>query len=326
MASNGSARRETDATGVSFATLRHVPADPTTPSRLRRVRRSLLDWYASEHRDFPWRHTHDPYAVLVSEVMLQQTQASRIAERFPAFMARFPSAASLASASTADVLAAWSGLGYNRRALALRRAASVVARDGWPRDVAGLARLPGIGPYTARAVASLAFEVPVGVVDTNVRRWLLRRFDGPDQPRRLQALADAVAAPGRGPDIAAWTHASMEFGAAICRSRDPRCDACPVAAGCPSRGRAATIAVARQPALRGSDRAYRGAVLRLLSAADGNAVDDRSLRAGLAGEAARIGPTLDEAGWMRVMEALERDGLAHRSGGIVRLGDATIGA
>jgi A/G-specific adenine glycosylase len=286
----------------------------------------LLDWYAASHRDFPWRRTQDPYAVLVSEVMLQQTQASRIAQRFPPFMARFPTVESLASAPTAAVLAAWSGLGYNRRALDLQRAAGIVARDGWPHDVPGLARLPGIGPYTARALASLAFAAPVGVVDTNVRRWLLRRFGGPDQPRPLQALADALASPGRGPDVAAWTHATMEFGAAVCRARDPRCGACPIAAGCPSRGRAATIAVPRQAALRGTDRAYRGATLRLLSAADGHALDDRDLRSRLARDHGRIGPELDEPGWVRVVEALERDGLAHRSGRIVRLGPATIGA
>jgi A/G-specific adenine glycosylase len=302
-----------------------VSADPA-PSSLGRVRRSLIHWYATEHRDFPWRETRDPYAVLVSEVMLQQTQASRIAERFPTFMARFPTADSLASASTAAVLAAWSGLGYNRRALALRQSAAVIARDGWPRDVQGLSKLPGIGPYTARAVASLAFDMPVGVVDTNVRRWLLRRFGGPDEPRRLQRLSDALAVLGKGTEVAAWTHATMELGAAICRSRDPRCELCPVARGCPSRGRAATVAVPRQPHLRGSDRAYRGAVLRLLSAAAGHALGDRRLRAELAREARGVGPALDEASWVRIMEALERDGLAHRSGGIVRLGAATIGA
>ena len=302
-----------------------VPAAPA-PSTLRRIRRSLLSWYAADHRDFPWRQTRDPHAVLVSEVMLQQTQASRVAERFPAFIARFPTAELLASASTADVLAAWSGLGYNRRAIALQRTAVIVARDGWPRDVPGLARLPGIGPYTARAVASLAFDALVGVVDTNVRRWLLRRFGGPDQPRRLQVLSDALAAPGHESEVAAWTHATMEFGAAICRSRDPRCGACPVARGCPSRGAAATVAVPRQPALRGSDRAYRGALLRLLSTADGHALEGQRLREDLARDAGRIGPVLDEAGWMRVVDALERDGLAHRSGGSVRLGAATIGA
>jgi A/G-specific adenine glycosylase len=311
------------------------PAGPCYPARVsahpgpstrRRVRRALLDWYAADHRDFPWRLTRDPYAVLVSEVMLQQTQASRIAERFPSFIARFPTVESLASSPTAAVLAAWSGLGYNRRATGLQRAAKAVASEGWPRDVAGLARLPGVGSYTARALASLAFGAPVGVVDTNVRRWLLRRFDVPDRPRPLQALADSLAAPGRGADVAAWTHATMEFGAAVCRARDPHCDDCPIAAGCPSRGAAAAISVPRQAALRGSDRAYRGATLRLLSAAKGHALTDRDLRARMADDQGRVGPELDERGWTRILEALERDGLAHRAGRIVRLGPATIGA
>ena len=295
----------------------------TSPTH-RRIRARILEWYADAQRDFPWRGTHDPYAVLVSEVMLQQTQASRVAERFPRFLARFPTAAALAAAPPALVLAEWSGLGYNRRALALQRACATITRDGWPQDVAGLARLPGIGPYTARAVASLAFGVPSGVVDTNVRRWLIRRVSAPDEARGLQAMADAFAAPGRGPAIAAWTHASMEFGAAICRARDPRCGACPVARGCPSRGAAASVAVKRQPALRGSDRAYRGAVLRLLSTADGHALEERSLRGGLARDARRIGPALDDGGWERVVDGLARDRLAHRSGPIVRLGAATI--
>ena len=290
----------------------------------REVRRALLDWYAAEHRDFPWRESRDPYAVLVSEVMLQQTQASRIAQRFPTFMSRFPTAASLASAPAPAVLAEWSGLGYNRRALALQRAAAIVARDGWPSDVTGLARLPGVGPYTARAVASLAFGIPIGVVDTNVRRWLLRRFGGPDQPPRLQELADALAAPGEGRNVGAWTHATMEFGATICRARRARCDACPIARGCPSRDTAARVALPRHPALWGSDRAYRGAVVRFLSGTPGHGLLERDLRRQLALDARRIGPKLGESGWERIMDALEWDGLAHRSGEIVRLGAATI--
>ena len=264
--------------------------------------------------------------MLVSEVMLQQTQAARIAARFGRFMDRFPTAEALAVASSADVLAEWSGLGYNRRALALQRAAAMVSRDGWPRDVAGLAALPGVGPYTARAVASLAFGVPAGVVDTNVRRWLLRRFGGPDEPRRLQAMADALAAPGLGADVAAWTHATMEFGAAICRSRVPRCEACPIARGCPSRGAAGRVPVPRQGALRGSDRAYRGAILRLLSEAQRHALGERTLRTVIARDAGRIGSALDREGWERIITALEADGLVHRSRGAVRLGLATIGA
>ena len=296
------------------------------PSRgaLLDVRRRLLAWYGREHRDFPWRRTRDPYAVLVSEVMLQQTQAARIAQRFPRFMARFPTAESLAAAPAAEVLAEWAGLGYNRRALALQRAAAAVADRGWPDDIAGLERLPGIGPYTARAVASLAFGRPAGVVDTNVRRWLIRRFGSADAPRALQSLADALATAGQGDAAAEWTHASMEFGAAICRSRAPRCGACPIAVGCPSRDLAAAVSVPRQAPLRGSDRAYRGAVVRALADADGHALPAVELRRVTAD--ARIGPVLDDGGWDRILSALEVDGLVHRGRGVVRLGAATIGA
>jgi A/G-specific adenine glycosylase len=294
----------------------------TDGSALARVRASLLAWYAADHRDFPWRRTADPYAVLVSEVMLQQTQASRIAERFPIFMARFPTARALADASEAAVLAAWSGLGYNRRALALRRAAAAVSAGGWPRGVAALERLPGIGPYTARAVASLAFGEPVGVVDTNVRRWLVRRFglSAEASPRDLQALADALATTGNAADAAPWTHATMEFGAGICTPRRPHCDSCPIAKGCPSRGMAPTVPVPRQATFAGSDRAHRGALLRALIESQSHAL---TLAAGR-----RI---LPEPAFGRVMAGLERDGLLHRSRGKLHLGGrtepaATIGA
>jgi A/G-specific adenine glycosylase len=285
------------------------------------VRSSLLAWYAADHRDFPWRRTTDPYAVLVSEVMLQQTQASRIAERFPSFMRRFPTAGALAAASEAEVLAAWSGLGYNRRALALRRAAARVAADGWPRSVTALEQLPGIGPYTARALASLAFGEPVGVVDTNVRRWLVRRFGLPPESRLalLQPLADSLATAGDAADAASWTHATMEFGAGICTPRNPRCEACPISAGCPSRGLATLVPVPRQAAFAGSDRAHRGALLRALSGASDHAATMRTARSLLPGDAVD-----------RIVAGLERDGLLHRSGGRLVLGGrqepvATIG-
>lgn len=288
------------------------------------MREALLAWYAADHRDFSWRGLRDPYAVLVSEVMLQRTQASRVADRFPRFMARFPTAASLAEAPPDGVLAAWSGLGYNRRALALQRTAAAVAREGWPTTVEGLARLPGVGPYTARAVASLAFDVAVGVVDTNVRRWLLRRFGGADAPRRLQALSDALAAEGAGAGVATWTHASMEFGASVCRARAPRCDACPIARGCRSRGRPMPVPVPRQSGLRGSRRAYRGAVVRFLTETPAHAAAEAVLRTRLAADADRVGPPIDGAAWRGLLDALEQDGLIHRSKGIVGLGAATI--
>jgi len=280
-----------------------------------RVRRSLLTWYQTEHRDFPWRHTTEPWAVLVSEVMLQQTQAPRIAARFPPFLERFRSPAAMANASDAEVLTAWSGLGYNRRALALRRTAATIAAHGWPRDVAGLERLPGLGPYTARAVASLAFGQPVGVVDTNVRRWLVRRFGLPaDAPRSaLQAVADRLAQVEGA--SAAWTHATMEFGARICRPRAPLCEACPIAHGCPSRGIAAVVPVPRQAAFAGSERAARGALLRELAASPRRTLSVSAAR--------RLASALTPVDFERVVAGLERDGLAHRSVRRLRLGGAT---
>ena len=299
-------------------------SEPLDRSTARRLRRAVLGWYAVERRDLPWRGTRDPYAVLVSEVMLQQTQASRVGPRFLRFMRRFPTASALAAAAPAEVLAEWSGLGYNRRALGLQRTAAHVAAHGWPPDVAGLQRLPGIGPYTARAVASLAFGRPVGVVDTNVRRWLLRRFGGPDDATRLQQLADALAVAGRGPRVAAWTHATMELGAAICRSRRPRCGACPLAPSCPSRDAAAEVPVRRQVPLRGSDRAYRGAVVRILARETGGQLGERTLRGALDADSASTGGVLDDARWERVLSALEGDGLVHRGPGMIGLGAATI--
>lgn len=301
------------------------------PSRrtLLRVRRELLDWYERERRDFPWRGTRDPYAVLVSEVMLQQTQATRVAERFPRFLVRFPSAKALAEAPPAAVLAEWSGLGYNRRALALQAAARAVVERGWPVDVAGLERLPGIGPYTARAVASLAFGVPIGVVDTNVRRWLVRRFGLPvatgSPAGRLQDLADALARAGSPApeEAAAWTHASMELGGTVCLSRAPRCDACPVARGCPSRGRAVPVPVTRQAAFPGSTRELRGRILRSLAATPGHAIP--------LAQAVTLGA--DPARTAQLVATLEREGFVHRRGRRLHLGPgvpddrtATIGA
>ncbi len=279
-----------------------------TSSELAAMRQALLAWYAVEHRDFPWRHTSDPYAVLVSEVMLQQTQASRVAERFPRFMDRFPTVETLALATDAEVLAEWSGLGYNRRALAVHRAARSVVTSGWPRDVAALQRLPGAGPYTARAIASLAFGQPVGVVDTNVRRWLLRRFPVEDRAAALQAVADALAVPGTDGTAAAWTHATMEFGARICMSRNPACDACPIRHGCPSRDNADRVPVPRQTAFAGSSRAARGRLLRALSKAPDHRISITAAHGLLDG-------TLDQ-----VVDGLERDGLLHRSKQSLKLG------
>jgi A/G-specific adenine glycosylase len=212
----------------------------------------LLEWYAREARDLPWRRTRDPYAVLVSEVMLQQTQVARVVPRYLAWLEKWPTAAALAAAPVADVLAEWVGLGYNRRALRLREACVAVARDGWPAD---LRTLPGIGPYTAAAVGAFAFGRDELPVDTNVRRVLERTGFVPERtpPELGQAL--------------------MELGAVVCRARDAACGACPVAgAGCVSagavvvapRGRAGD-GVARER-FEDSNRWVRGRVVEALAA------------------------------------------------------------
>ena len=166
----------------------------------------LLEWFARHGRDLPWRRTRDPYAILVSEVMLQQTQVSRVAPRYEQWLARWPTVEALAATSTADVIRAWQGLGYNRRAVNLQRAARHVAAHGWPDD---LTELPGVGPYTAAAIANFAFGRPVLPIDVNVGR-VLERTGATFQPHAAQALFD--------------------LGATICLGRRPRCHRCPLAA------------------------------------------------------------------------------------------------
>ena len=190
---------------------------------------ALLDWYGRVRRPLPWRATRDPYALLVSEVMLQQTQAGRVVPYYEAFLARFPDPAALAAAPPRDVLAAWSGLGYNRRALALQAAARVVVARGWPDD---LTELPGVGPYTAAAVASFAWNRHEPAIDTNARR-VIGRFDGVERrPAALAARAAELLPTGRAAD---FNQAMMELGATVCRPRAPRCDECPVRTGCATR-------------------------------------------------------------------------------------------
>ncbi len=199
------------------------------------LRDAILAWYRSNGRSFPFRGSTDPYAILVSEAMSQQTQAARAGEGWIRFLGSFPTVEALASASPGDVLRAWRGLGYNSRALNLRRAAErIVTEFGGivPADIASLESLPGVGPYTARAIAAFAFGLPVGAVDTNVRRVLGRISVGrPDRLGRadMQRLADAFVPVSR---AAAWTHALMDIGATVCRPRRPSCSVCPAKPWC----------------------------------------------------------------------------------------------
>lgn len=215
------------------------------------IREAILDWYDGRGRSLPFRGVADPYLVLVSEVMAQQTQIGRVGEAWRSFTATFPTLASLAAASPADVLRAWRGLGYNRRGLNLWRAArTIVDEHGGvvPSSVAALERLPGVGPYTARAVAAIAFGAPVGAVDTNVRRVLSRAvFGGTERvgAADLQRLADASVPPGRAAD---WTHAVMDVGATFCRPARPDCISCPAGAWCRYANDSVTVDVA--PAVR----------------------------------------------------------------------------
>jgi A/G-specific adenine glycosylase len=213
---------------------------------------AILEWYGRNGRDLPWRRTRDPYAILVSEVMLQQTQVARVEERYAIWLERWPTPAALAAAPAADVLRAWSGLGYNRRALNLQRAARrVVELGGFPREISELERLPGIGPYTARALACFAFGAQVTAPDTNVRRVLERALGTSD-----------VAPPAE--RAWEWNQALFDLGAQVCLARVPRCARCPLAARCPARGQ--TFApLRRQGRFEGSRRQRRAELVRALA-------------------------------------------------------------
>jgi A/G-specific adenine glycosylase len=204
------------------------------------VERLLSEWFAANARDLPWRQTRDPYAILVSEVMLQQTQVDRVVPRYLAWLERWPTPESLAAAPAADVIREWQGLGYNRRAVNLHRAAQSVAREGWPDD---LTVLPGVGPYTADAVRRFALDEDVLPVDVNVER-VQRRTGHAFLPASAQAL--------------------MDLGATICLARIPRCGECPLAPECPSRGIREEPA-RKQGAFEGSFRQRRAAALRLFA-------------------------------------------------------------
>lgn len=233
---------------------------------------AVLAWGGHDLRDLPWRRERDPWRILVAEVMLQQTQADRVVPKWEAFLAAYPTPAACAASSLGDVLRLWQGLGYPRRARNLHAAAGeVVDRHNGrlPDDLESLLALPGIGPYTARAVLAFAFERDVAVVDTNIARILARTGGARLTPRRAQAAADELVPAGDG---WIWNQVLMDLGARVCRPT-PACDACPLATSCawalagrpepdPAVGSAGVST--RQAPFEGSDRQRRGRVLGAL--------------------------------------------------------------
>ncbi len=289
------------------------------------VRRALLRWHRSRGMHAPWRESGDPYQVLVAAVMAQQTQMSRVMPSYERFVAAFPTVESLAGASLGDVIRVWAGMGYNQRAVRLHRAARTIVAGGWPHEAAELARIEGIGPFTAAVIASFAFGEPAACVDTNVRRVLGRlAADEAISASALQRLADsamAVRAPAR------WNQAVMDYGARVCTPR-PKCAECIVSRWCASReryaspvrkvaeGRATYAAKRPQPAYEGSARWYRGKIIDALrELPPGGSVTMRSLRTKIAANG--DGPSDEET--RTLVEALERAGLAVVRGGRVSL-------
>ncbi len=284
--------------------------DTRTDGRDRARRRAALEWFGAHGRDLPWRHTRDPWSILVSEFMLTQTQVARVVGRYEAFLTRFPTVADCAAAPTGEVIAAWAGLGYNRRAVNLHRSAVQIVdshRGVVPDTLDDLLILPGVGPYVARAVLVFAHDTDVGVVDTNVARVLARWEGRPLTRTEVQQRADDLVPAG---NAWAWNQALFDLGATICVARAPKCDVCPVRRWCawagredvedPMVGTAGTGS--RQSRFAGSDRQGRG---RLVDA----------LRQGPVASAPDV--LADVMGWpgdperaVRIAETLVADGLA----------------
>jgi A/G-specific adenine glycosylase len=296
----------------------------------------LLAWGAGHLRDLPWRTTRDPWAVLVSEVMAQQTGVDRVVPYWHAFLARFPTPGDCAAAPAGEVVRSWSGLGYNRRAVNLHGCArAVVERHAGtlPDRLDDLLALPGVGPYTARAVLAFAYERPVGVVDTNVGRVLARWEGRALRPAEAQSLADALAVAAGGDDAAdtevpaadgpsarawVWNQAVMELGGTVCRRRHPDCRACPVRRWCgwaaagltppdPADGSAGVST--GQPRFAGSDRQGRGRLAEALCRGPVRAADAAGV----------MGWPDDPARANRVVVGMLADSLAELDGDTLRL-------
>jgi A/G-specific adenine glycosylase len=301
------------------ATIESMSSTSPSTAHIASFQRHLLDWFAANRRDLPWRHTRDPYRILVSEVMLQQTQVDRVIPYYHRWLEAFPTVRDLAAAPTAEVIRLWAGLGYNRRAVNLQRTAQAVVERGgeFPYDVEELKTLPGIGPYTAGAIACFAFEQNVPFIDTNMRRVLHRIFLGPEIPERkrsdreITALASGVLPEGRGWE---WNQALIEFGALHCTARKPLCVICPLQVECQAYPEIQSL-LAEQPKgvkakkegpFRESNRYFRGRVVDNLRERPDTGITIAEL-------GPLVRPSFSEADmpWLLdLVHGLERDGLA----------------
>ncbi len=306
------------------------------PDLIAQVHSSLLQWYAAEQRDLPWRSTDDPYAILVAEMMLQQTQVERVLPKYHQFLAAFPTLADLAAASTAAVISAWVPLGYNRRAVSLQAIARQVMREyagRIPDTINELLKLKGIGRYTAGAIACFAYHKQVAAVDTNIRRVLQRVFLGLEQPEaqlndiQMLSIAEQVLPAGEAYN---WNQALMDLGATTCSSSNPQCITCPLQSSCsafstmsqhslfPSGSvlRQLRKVAEKKSAYRpnqpftSTNRYFRGRIVACLRALPAG----QHMRLTELGSQLRPGFTTEDLPWLqKIVAGLARDGLVDHS-------------
>jgi A/G-specific adenine glycosylase len=284
------------------------------------LQKTVTSWFAKEQRKLVWRSTFNPYKILVSEVMLQQTQVSRVKEKLPTFLKKFPTLRALAYAPKPDVVRAWQGLGYNNRAIRLREMANIVVKKHSgriPSNIEELLRLPGVGKYTAHAVACFAYKQHVPLVDVNVRRvfsrffWQMKTVEETKTEKIIWEIAEQIVPK----DTYAWNQGLMDLGAMICTARKPLCGICPVATRCASRSRMKLSsrgkrAASLEPSYEGLPvRIWRGRIVETLRGVNGNG----SLTLLRVGQSIKKNFRHNEIRWLeQVIDALVRDGIAQK--------------
>lgn len=276
----------------------------------KKIRSILLRWYKKNQRaSLPWRHTRDPYKILVSEIMLQQTQVSRVIEKYHEFLTAFPTVQDLASAKASAVIAAWKGLGYNRRALFLQKTAQAIVNEHggvFPQTIEALVALPGVGDYTARAVLSFSFEQPVPMMDTNHRRFYQRILFGIDtkKDKELLVAAEALLPKKRAYD---WNQALMDFGSLVCTTSKPKCEICPLQSVCQAYPEILTAEPRKKKKKKAipfkqTDRYFRGRIIDHLR--EHNTLSER--------KAAGLFAEISKERLLAIISGLEKDGLIIR--------------